>query len=104
FPGHNHQVLSAIFTPDGRTLATGSYDGTILLWDLAPYRESETPNSDFNADGAVGFADFIQFAANFGLGQGDSGYDARYDLDGNGAVGFSDFLIFAGDFGKTAKN
>ncbi|MDE2887842.1 MAG: Ig-like domain-containing protein [Gemmatimonadota bacterium] len=34
FPGHNHQVLSAIFTPDGKTLATGSYDGTILLWDL----------------------------------------------------------------------
>lgn len=34
YSGHNHQVLSAKFTPDGRTLATGSYDGTILLWDL----------------------------------------------------------------------
>ncbi len=101
FAGHNHEVLNAVFTPDGRTLATGSYDGTILLWDLAPYRESETPNPDFNGDGAVGFADFIQFAANFGLSRGDADYDARYDLDNDGEVGFSDFLIFAGDFGRT---
>ncbi len=99
--GHNHFVASVLFSPDGKTLASGSRDGTILLWDLAPYRESETPNPDFNADGAVGFADFIQFAANFGLSRGDTGYDSRYDLDGNGEVGFSDFLIFAGDFGKT---
>ena len=104
FEGHNHYVTSVLFTPDGGNLASGSYDGTILLWDLAPYRGSETPNPDFNHDGAVGFADFIQFAANFGLSQGDSGYDARYDLDGDGEVGFSDFLILAGDFGKTTGN
>ena len=55
-----------------------------------------------NADGAVGFADFIQFAANFGQSRGDADYDARYDLDGNGEVGFSDFLIFAKDFGKAS--
>ena len=67
----------------------------------APYRESETPNPDFNGDGAVGFADFIQFAANFGQSQGDAEYDSRYDLDGDGEVGFSDFLIFARDFGTT---
>ena len=57
--------------------------------------------ADFDADGTVGFGDFVQFAGNFGLSQGDEGFDARFDLDGNGAVGFSDFLIFAGAFGKS---
>ncbi len=99
--GHNHNVASVLFSPSGKTLASGSRDGTILLWDLAPYSGSETPNPDFNGDGAVGFADFIQFAANFGLSHGAADYDGRYDLDNDGEVGFSDFLIFARDFGKT---
>ena len=55
--------------------------------------------ADFDGDGTVGFADFLQFAGAFGSGRGDAGYDARYDLDGNGNVGFSDFVIFAGAFG-----
>ena len=50
----------------------------------------------------VGFPDFLRFAAQFGLSQGDAGYDARYDLDGDGAIGFGDFLIFANAFGKDA--
>lgn len=58
---------------------------------------------DFDGDGTVGFSDFLQFAAKFGLGRGDAGYDARFDLDGNGAIGFSDFLIFAGSFGTDAS-
>ncbi len=60
--------------------------------------------ADFNGDGAVGFADFLQFAAQFGLSQGDAGYDARYDLDGDDTIGFGDFVIFANDFGKEASS
>ncbi len=59
---------------------------------------------DFDGDGTVGFADFLQFAAQFGLSQGDTGYDARYDLDGDDTIGFGDFLIFANDFGKEASS
>ena len=70
----------------------------------ALYRGSEGPNPDFNGDGTVGFAGFVQFAANFGQSFGDTGYDSRFDLDGDGEVGLSDCLIFAADFGELGGN
>ena len=111
--GHTHAVFSVLFSPDGKTLASGSYDGTILFWDLTLNDGSQTPGPDidgdrvgpdFDGDGAVGFTDFIQFAANFGFSQGDLGSDARYDLDDDGQVGLSDFLIFAKNFGQQTKS
>ena len=89
-----------MFSPDGTTLASGSWEGTILLWDMARFIPPQISDPDFNGDGTVGFADFVLFAAQFGLRQGDAGYDARYDLDGDGTIGFSDFVIFANNFGK----
>jgi WD40 repeat protein len=32
--GHEDWVGSVVFSKDGRTLATGSWDGTMRLWDL----------------------------------------------------------------------
>ena len=57
------------------------------------------PNPDFDGDGIVGFPDFLQFAARFGLSRDMEEYDARFDLDGDGSIAFSDFLIFAAAFG-----
>ncbi len=37
--GHENQVSSAIFTPDGRRICTGSADGVIKIWDVATGRE-----------------------------------------------------------------
>ena len=37
FTGHTDDVNSVAFSPDGTTLASGSGDGTVLLWDMSPY-------------------------------------------------------------------
>ena len=55
--------------------------------------------ADFDGDGTVGFSDFLQFAQQFGLSQGDADFNAQYDLDGNGTIGFGDFILFANAFG-----
>ena len=101
--GHTRSVHSVAFSDDGAILATGASDGTMLLWDVAQYLGPVIANPDFDGDGAVGFGDFVQFAAQFGSSRGDDEYDARYDLDGNGTIGFSDFLILAGAFGTSTS-
>ena len=37
FKGHTTDVHALAFSPDNNILASTSYDGTILLWDLTPY-------------------------------------------------------------------
>ena len=64
----------------------------------------KTPTPDFDGDGAVGFADFLLFVAQFGFSEDDEGYDVWFDLDGDGTIGFGDFLIFANAFGKAVSS
>jgi len=40
--GHTEEVYSVAFAPDGKTLASGSDDGTVKLWDVATGREVRT--------------------------------------------------------------
>ena len=42
FWGHPTDVQDLAFSPDGKLLASGSFDGTILLWDMKPYFHHET--------------------------------------------------------------
>lgn len=42
FWGHPTDVQDLAFSPDGTLLASASFDGTILLWDMKPYLPHET--------------------------------------------------------------
>ena len=41
--GHTNRVWSVAFTPDGRTLASGSEDRTICIWDAKTGKPAMEP-------------------------------------------------------------
>jgi WD40 repeat protein len=40
FWGHTSDIQNLAFSKDGELLASSSYDGTILLWDMKPFINS----------------------------------------------------------------
>jgi WD40 repeat protein len=59
---HTDWILDMKFRPDGRTLATGSQDGTVRLWDVESQRligepldgrQRGTPSIAFSPDGGT---------------------------------------------------
>jgi WD40 repeat protein len=41
--GHADRVHSVAFSPDGKTLVSGSFDGTVRLWDVATHQQIGNP-------------------------------------------------------------
>jgi WD40 repeat protein len=41
--GDTDRVHAMAFSPDGKTVVSGSYDGTVRLWDVATHRETGAP-------------------------------------------------------------
>ncbi len=54
--GHAKQVLSVAFSPDGRTLASGSTDNTIKLWDVVSGQLLRTLTGHTNFVESVAFS------------------------------------------------
>ncbi|MCU0515555.1 MAG: hypothetical protein MUC60_01585 [Oscillatoria sp. Prado101] len=41
-PGHSSDVISAVFSPDGQLVASGSDDKTVKIWDATTGEEIRT--------------------------------------------------------------
>ena len=53
---HDSSVTSVSFSPDGRTLASGSYDNTIRLWDVVTGQSTSTLPGHASAVHSVNFS------------------------------------------------
>jgi WD40 repeat protein len=75
--GHKAPVWTLAFSPDGNTLATGSFDQTVKFWDVATGREKTTFKWPIGRVYCLAYApDGLRMAAG-----GDSGSVVIWDLD-----------------------
>ena len=62
--GHSDFVSSVAFSPDGKTLASGSFDSTVKLWDVATGTEMRTlqGSSAYNSPPLGGYVFSVAFS------------------------------------------
>lgn len=93
FIGHKDGVNAVAFSLDGTTLASGSSDGTILLWkvDTAVLQNP----LDVNGDGVISILDLVAVASKLG----QTGQDPA-DVNRDGVVNVNDIVLVATAMGN----
>jgi WD40 repeat protein/tetratricopeptide (TPR) repeat protein len=61
--GHSDQVKGVAFSPNGAVLASGSADGTVILWDVGSGRQLRTLEGHTNSVQSVAFSPVVQTLA-----------------------------------------
>jgi WD40 repeat protein len=56
--GHTLAVTSVAFSPDGKLLASGSWDNTVKLWEVATGRELRTLKGHTDHATSVAFSPY----------------------------------------------
>ncbi len=69
--GHTAPVYPMAFSPDSKTLASGSDDKTIKLWDMKSGKESATLNGHVASVYSVAFSPDGKTLASGSVGQDD---------------------------------
>ena len=101
FTGHTDGVTGVAFSQDGGSFVSSSYDGTVMLWDVASLRDTGADSSqvaaDANSDGVVNILDLVLVSSRFG----ESG-EIEADVNADGVVNIQDLVLVAAAIGGDA--
>ncbi|CAD8193189.1 unnamed protein product [Paramecium octaurelia] len=87
--GHSHYVMSVCFSPDGTTLASGSYDKSIRLWDVKTGQQKAKLDGHSSCVNSIHFSSDCSTLASGGYDQSIRLWDIKKGKEKAKIVGHS---------------